>query len=145
MQFFQQDRLQKNKKGFSLIEILLIVAAAGIIIILMDSLPNSINLISKSRQQSVAREIMTKIIEDKRSIAYINLSNTLPEGENITDPRLSLLPAASGKIKIIDCQPSICTNAENAKQVTVTINWTTQGKPQMAKIDTIISEGGLNQ
>ena len=146
MQFSQPALLKNEKEGFSLVELLLTISAVGFLVLLLGSIPNSVNLIGKSRQQSLAREIISKEIEDKRAISYINLST----GETpISDLRINLLPGGAGKILIEDCSPVssplLCPNSEAIKQMTVTVTWKTAGKNQEAKVQTIIAEGGLNQ
>lgn len=143
MQFSRPGRLKKTEgNGFSFVELLLVIAAVGFLVVLLGSIPNSLNLIGKSKHESLAREILSKEIEDKRNITYANL--VLGE-TNISDSRLVLLPSGEGKTLIEDCNPSICTNGENAKQVTVTVTWKEAGKLQTAKIKTLTGEGGLNQ
>ena len=128
--------------GFSLIELLLLITAVGFLVILIGSLPNSIQLIGRSKHQSIVREIIAKQIEDKRAVTYINLT---PGETSITDQRLSLLPEGSGKTLIEECDASICQNSEGVKQITVTVTWKEAGKLQTTKIKTLIAEGGLNQ
>lgn len=131
-----------KEKGVSLIESLLVVVVVGTIVVLMANIPNAMGLISKSRQLSLAREIASKQIEDKRAINYVNLVNdSLP----ISDSRINFLPKGSGTVMVEDCDPGICTNSENIKQVTVTINWSENNKNQSISLKTFIGEGGLNQ
>jgi len=157
MRFLARDKLVSNKGsacsprggagrqvGVSLVELLLVVVAVGMLVALMGSIPNSVGLISRSKHQSLAREIALKQIEDKRATAYANLTPTAPTGDPFTDSRLSLLPGGSGKITIADCG-SICTNNEHIKQLTVEVDWKDGGKSQSVQIKSMIAEGGLNQ
>ncbi len=130
----------KSQKGTSLVEIIVVIAVVGFLVILVSSLPNSINLITKAKHLSIAREVIAKEIENQRSIQYINLVN----GE-VSDPRLKLLPSSSGNVLIEDCNPSICTNGEITKVVTITVSWKESGKDTSTKVKTFISEGGLNK
>lgn len=131
-----------NKEtGVSLIESLLVVVIIGSVVTLIASIPNSLMLISKSKYVSIAREIASKQIEDKRIISYFNLVN---DNSPITDSRLSLLPAGSGTVVVEDCSPQICTNGEHIKVVTVTVNWL-DTKLQVITLKTMIGEGGINQ
>lgn len=134
--------MKNLKNGFSLIELLLVIIVIGASVFLLASLPNALNLISKSNHMSLAREIASKQLEDKRSINYINLVN---DTSNITDPRLSLLPQASGTVNVDDCEVTICTNSEHIKKITVTINWKDNNKIQTVTLNTFIGEGGINQ
>ena len=130
------------KKGVSLIELLLVVTTVGFLIFLVGNIPNSINLVGKAGRQSLAREIASKQIEDKRAIQYVNLAN----GESsVSDVRLSSLPFASGEVIVSDCDPSICNHGENAKKVMVTITWKESTQTETITLETLIGEGGLNQ
>lgn len=134
-----------TQTGVSLAETLMIILALGFIVLLLSNLPNSMNLINKSKHLSLAREIATKQIENRRAIKYINL---VPEESTISatvDPRISLLPNGSGTVVVKDCDAAICTNDERIKQVAVTVNWTENSKTQKVNLKTFIGEGGLNQ
>lgn len=132
----------EKENGFSLIESLLIVVIIGSVVFLIASLPNAMMLIGKSRHLSLAREIAAKQIEDKRTINYSNLVN---DNSPIADPRLSLLPEGDGTVEVEDCDPSICTQGENIKQVMVTVRWQDNNKLQTITLKTMIGEGGINQ
>ncbi len=139
MEFRQRIR---NLEGSSLVEVLMVIAAISILIILIASFPNSMNLVSKSQHQSLAREIAAKQIEDLRNLSYVNL--VLGETQ-ILDSRVSLLPSGNGKIIVENCDPDICVNDENTKTVTVTVLWKEATKDQKIEINTLISEGGLSK
>lgn len=131
-----------HQRGVSLVETILVVLAIGFIVILMANLPNALGLVTKARHISLAKEIAAKQIEDKRAISYINLANgTSP----ISDSRLSLLPLGAGIMEVVDCNPTICTNAEPIKHVKVTVSWKDNLKEQNISLETFIGEGGLNQ
>jgi len=131
-----------KRNGVSLIELLLVVTTVGFLIFLVGNIPNSINLVGKAGRQSLAREIASKQIEDKRAIQYVNLAN----GESsVSDVRLSSLPFASGEVIVSDCDPSICNHEENAKKVMVTITWKESTQTETVTLETLIGEGGLNQ
>lgn len=131
-----------DQRGVSLIESLLVIVIIGSIVFLIASLPNSLMLVGKSRHISLAREIALKQIEDKRTINYSNLAN---DNSVITDSRLGLLPGGSGTVAVLDCDPSVCTNGEHIKQVTVTVFWKDNDKTQTITLKTMIGEGGINQ
>lgn len=130
------------KNGFSLVEILLVIAGIGFLIILMAALPNSVNLITHSKYQSLAREIAAKQIETVREQSYANLALGT---EELSDQRINLLPAGSGVKAVEDCDPAICTQSELVKKVTVSINWIQEGSTKQIKLVTFVSDGGLNQ
>lgn len=132
----------KNKHGGSLIELLLVIVLLGIVVVLMANLPNAMMLVNKSKYMGLAREVVAKQLESKRQIAYSNLAN---DSSPIADPRIALLPQGNGTIVVEDCDVSICTNSEDVKKVTVTVNWTENSKNQQVILQTLIGQGGLNQ
>lgn len=137
--------MKNNKNGFSLIEILLVLAGVGFLIILLSALPNSIKLVSWARDQSLAREIAAKQIETTRDQSYINLALGTQTLDKTTDPRFELLPSGSGQKTIENCDIQICTQSEHVKKITVTINWAQEGDIKHVQLVTFIAEGGLNQ
>ena len=145
MQFSQPVLLKSDQRGVSLAELLLVIVAVVFLVLLLGSIPGSVNLIGRSRQQSIAREIIAREIENKRSVTYINLT---PGETQINDSRLGFLPGGEGKTIISDCDPlespAICPNGESIKQITVIVSWKTAGKDTAVKVQTLISEGGLN-
>lgn len=134
--------MTKFQKGSSLVEILLVIVTVTTMVFLIANIPNAINLMNKSKHLSIAREIATKQIEDKRNINYANLVN---DASPINDPRLISLPKGAGTITVEDCGLTICTNEEHIKQVTATITWQDNNKTQTTTLKTMIGEGGLNQ
>ncbi len=134
-----------NTRGVSLVESILVVVMLGIIILLMANLPNAMGLINKSKHLSLAREIASKQIEEKRETPYANLVSDPDNPSAILDSRFSLLPNGSGSVKIEDCSSQICTNLEPVKQITVTVSWKEMSKDQIVTLKTFIAEGGLNQ
>lgn len=131
-----------NERGISLVESLLIIVAVGLLVFLLANLPNSINLITKSKNLSLTREIAAKQIEDKRNINYANLVN---DNSPLSDPRLSLLNKGGGTVVVEDCDPTICINSESIKKITVTVTWEERNIQQTVSLNTFIGEGGLNQ
>ncbi len=132
----------RSQRGVSLVESLLVIVAVSAIVLLMVNLPNVINLMNKSNHLSLAREIGLKQLEDKRTTSYINLVNGTT---TISDTRVGMLPQGAGTVIVADCDPSICTNSEHLKKITVSVSWKDNNKQQNFKIDTFIGEGGLNQ
>lgn len=131
-----------DEQGVSLVESLLVVVIIGTIVYLLAGIPNALMLIGKSKHLSLAREIAVKQVEDKRNISYSNLAN---DNSPISDSRLSLLPQGAGTVEVADCNPAVCTQGENIKQVTVVVNWQDNNKNQEVILKTMIGEGGVNQ
>ncbi|MBI2601182.1 prepilin-type N-terminal cleavage/methylation domain-containing protein [Candidatus Daviesbacteria bacterium] len=140
MNFFRKNLFPQ--RGFSLIEIMLAISTISILIILIASFPNAINLVTKSQHQSLAREIISKQIEDLRSLSYINLS--LGETQ-LLDSRLSLLPNGNGKVLVESCDGTTCSNNEKTKKITVRVSWKEGSRTQDVNVSTLISEGGLSK
>lgn len=130
-----------NEEGVSLIESLLVIVVVFSIVFLLASLPNALNLINKSKHLSLATKIASKQIEDKRDIKYRDLINGT---STIEDPRLRELPEGLGTIEIGPCEPAICTNEEQVKQVNIQVSWQDSSKTQTVTLETLISKGGLN-
>lgn len=132
----------KPESGVSLLESLLVVVVVGMTVVLMANIPNALGLITKSRNLSLAREIVAKQLEDKRAISFANLvTDTTP----ISDTRISLLPEGAGTVTVADCDPLICTNGEHLKKISIILSWKDNNKTQTINLDTFIGEGGLNQ
>lgn len=135
-----------NEKGVSLLESLLVVVILGIMAVLLANIPNALGLITKSRHLSLAREIASKQIEDKRATNYANLAD---DASPISDSRISLLPQGNGSLLVESCNsetnPQVCPNGEQLKIITVTITWKENNKNQSVSLKTLIGEGGLNQ
>lgn len=128
---------KKEQRGTSLIEVLLAVVTLSGLAFLLSNIPNSINLVTKSQHLSLVREVATKVIEDKRQIAFSNLTN---DSSVITDSRLSLLPQGNGNVLVEDCNIQICHNGESVKHLVVTINWKEGAKNEQVKMETLISQ-----
>lgn len=129
-----------TEKGSGLVELLVVISLVGFLVILIASLPNSLNLMSKAKHLSIAREIATKSLESSRSLQYINLASG-----PIIDNRLKSLPTGNGDILIEDCIDPVCTNGENAKIVTISVTWKDNNKDAKVSLKTVIAEGGLNK
>lgn len=127
-------------KGFTLLEIVIVVMVIGAIIMVVLGLPTSMNSVSKSKRAAAALEIAQKKVEDLRISGYANLVNSTTP---VSDPRLLLLPQAVGSVDIEDCPIGICTNNEPVKKVIVKINWQEQQDLKDVTLNTFISEGGL--
>lgn len=136
------QRVKSQSRGESLIEVLLVIVVLASIVALMVNLPNAMMLISKSKHLGMAREIATKQLESKRQISFDNLAN---DDSPISDPGIALLPQGNGTVVVEDCGESICTNSEEIKKVTVTINWIENNKNQQVILSTLIGQGGLSQ
>lgn len=129
-----------DQKGFSLIEVMLVVVLVGFMVLIMANLPSALGLIGGSKHESLARDIASKKIEEVRNQGYDNLAN----GQSaIQDSRLIELIGGSAQSLIEDCPLTVCSNNEQIKKVTVTVSWLEQGQPKSVTIATFVAKGGL--
>jgi len=133
---------KKYEQGISLIELILVVIAAGVLALLVASLPSSIQSIRNSGNTSLAREIASKKLDYFRKQPYANLSNGV---NNFTDPSLSKLPSPAAEYEIEDCPIAVCTAGEEAKEIKVKISWKESGITKNLELSTLVAEGGLGQ
>ncbi len=129
-----------TQKGFSLVELLLVVLVAGIILMVLSNLTPTFNLLKTSSQENTSRQIVAKKIEDIRSEGYDSLANG---SSSFSDNLLNQLPQSSALTIIEDCPANICLNNEPIKKVTIEISWNENNKPQKFSATTLISKGGL--
>ena len=126
--------------GFSLVEIIIGVFIVGLIVIVINQIPNAINLVTSSQSESKIREVAAKKMEDVRLSGYDNLANgTTP----INDSRLGDLANVSAFTVISDCPNQICTGGELVKQIKITISWNENNNPKTYQLTTLVGKDGL--
>ncbi len=130
----------KKQLGFSIIEIILVIAVTGAIVLVLANLPASINLIGKSGHESIAQQIAQQTVENLRGTGYANLGKGTVQ---IVDNRLSKLPGGAASRIIEDCPAAICQPDEKTYKVTITVSWSEKTEPRSVILTTMISEGGL--
>lgn len=131
-----------GQKGFSFVEILLVIMVVGLIVSLISNLPNTVSLISVSRRDSIAKDIATKEIENIRLKGFDNLGSI--GTSSFSDSRLNQLDSSSATLTIADCPGDICKNGEtDVKQITVTLTWREKNQTRSINLATLISKGGL--
>jgi len=129
-----------NENGFSLVEVIIGLFLIGMIIVVISYLPNTINLVTNSQNETKVREVVAKKLEDVRIGGYSSLENgTTP----ITDAKLNGLSGFQASQVITDCPLEICVSGELVKKVTMTVSWSENGSPKTFQIVTLISSGGL--
>lgn len=132
--------MKLNKLGFSLTEIVIVIALAGVIVIVLANIPATLGLIGQSNHQSLANQIIDMKIEDLRSQGFENLGNGT---STITDTRLNQLPGSSSEVVIEDCPLAVCTNSEEVKKITVKVTWNEAKGSKEVKVVTFVGKGGL--
>lgn len=131
-----------SEQGVSLVEIVMVIVALGFLILLIANLPSSFNLISRSRHQSLAKDVALRKIDSLRKQGYSNLVDGV---NTFVDNDLVTLSSPSASYVISDCVAPVCTNAELAKQISVVVNWNESGDNKKVELSTIVSSGGLGQ
>lgn len=126
------------QSGVSLLEVLMVLATVSVLVFLVGSIPNSINLINKSGHLSLVKEISIKKLEELKKKDYASLTD-----ENIVDNRLKMLPNGAGTVTVTDCDISVCPDGESVKKIVVNVSWTENGKDQTFKIESLITQGGI--
>lgn len=132
----------RNEHGISLIELILVVVAVGVLALLVSSLPSSIQSIRNSGNTSLAREIASKELDFLRKQPYSNLSNGT---NNFTDNSLSKLTFPTAEYQIEDCPLEVCALGEEAKTVNVKVSWLESGITKSLELGTLVAKGGLGQ
>lgn len=133
---------EKYEKGISLVELILVVVALGVLALLVAALPSSIQSIRNSGNTSQAREVASKQLDYLRKQTYANLSNGM---NSFTDEDLLKLPSPTATYDIEDCPLEICTSGEIAKIIKVNVTWIESGNEKKLELQTLVSEGGLAQ
>lgn len=128
------------QSGFSLVELILVIAVAIMILAVLTNFTPAMGLITTSGHETTAREITAKRIEQIRAQGYDNLANgTSP----ISDSKISSLPQGAASTTVADCPGNVCTQNEPIKYVTIQVSWNENNKPVNFSVNTLISKGGL--
>lgn len=143
MQFSQQAQLiNKKEDGVTLLEVLVVTAAIGFMVLIIASVPTSVYLINQSRNTSLARDIISQKIDVLRKQGYVNLANGKTP---FTDPAMTNLAKPSAYYQIEDCPSNICSIGLKVKQLTVHVDWQEKDSTKSAEVSTLVSEGGIGQ
>lgn len=129
-----------KSKGFSLIEVVIVVFLTGVIVLVIANIPQAIRLVTSSQAESKVREVVAKKVEDIRLSGYDNLVNGTT---SLDDPRLNDLPGLLASTVISDCPAEVCTGGELAKKVSITVSWQENNEPKTYQVNTLVSKGGL--
>lgn len=138
--FFQKKVNFNQKKGFSLIEIVVVLALAGFLFFILSGIPSIFKLTTSSNYLSLAKEAADRKMEEVRSEGYDALSVGTT---TFTDSKIQTLPQVSATLKVEECPQEICTNSENILQVSIAISWTQDGQQKAFNTSTLIAKGGL--
>lgn len=131
-----------KERGASLIELVLVIAIIGFLVLIINSIPSSIANINRSRHISQARDVASKKLESLRKQGYSSLASGTG---SFSDPALSSLPSSSTTYTIEDCPSSVCTNSEHVKQITAVVYWKEGQENKNVSLVTLVGEGGLEQ
>jgi hypothetical protein len=132
----------KNQKGISLVEVVVVLATIGFLVLIIANVPSSLVSINKSRQTALAEEIASRKIESLRNTGFVDLAQGVSE---FSDPDLFSLPSAQAEFEVTECPLEICSMGEDAKILQVRVFWGDFGNEHKVSLETLISEGGIAQ
>ncbi|RJP46033.1 MAG: type II secretion system protein [Armatimonadetes bacterium] len=137
-------RILKDAKGFSLIELVLVVAMISFIALLINNLPSALASVNRSRHTSIAREAAERQLESLRRWPFDQLTLGVYQFD---DTDLSQLSEVDAFYEVENCPAQICAWEESEmskpKAVTVKVTWKETGKLQTVNLVTLVSQGGV--
>lgn len=119
------ERLKKDKKGFTLVELIVVIVIIGILLAIL--VPGMFKYIQKAKDK--------QILVDART-AYLDIQMAAQEayGANgITGADVE--KAFEAQLQNVDNEIKVTVTADNAKPVTVTVNIPENGKLSFVDID----------
>jgi len=121
-----------NKKGFTLLEVVISIAIIAGLFMLYIAVIGNIYLAKTVRQKDIALKIASHKIEELRANGY----DSLPATGSFSDNNLSSLNSGTGSMTISDYNSS-------TKQVQVTVSWKDfSGDNQSVSLSTLIVQSG---
>jgi len=131
---------KKRKGGFTLIEVLITIFILAIVLMtLVSAFIYGYNLLSRTKQVSLATQIAQEEIETIRNMPYDNI---LALGSSFTNERLSDLLNGQG-VLAIEAVPGDTTG--NIKKLTASVRWTFKGQQMRKDIVTYVTREGINK
>ena len=125
--------LKNQKKGFSIIEIIISLSIIGVLFVLYGLINRTLVFNQEVKYQEVALRIVRTEIETLRALPYASLPSAGP----FTNPMLANLPQGTGII-------SVAAYNSELKSITATVSWTGPGaSTRSVSVDTLIGQGGL--
>lgn len=135
-------KAKHHQKGFSLVEIIIVISIIGLLVLLISNLPAAITTNTNSRNRSIALDVAGKKMDSLRKQTYSNLTNG---SSQFTDSALDDIPQAAATYSIEDCPQVVCTNSEDAKRIKIEVTWNESGETYSVNLETIITKGGIGQ
>lgn len=131
--------MQKHRKGFTLIEILIVCAVMGLTIIaLLQVFISSLNLTIQAKETSIAIDDLKDTLEKIKNVPFSDLSTTFPDGNSINQNIIGGFSLQGESIVIR--YPSGTT--ADPLHIRAQINWTGKDKrPYLQTINTIRTRG----
>lgn len=122
-------------RGFTLIEILVVVGIIGVIAVILQLSISEGRLIKVAKSQEIALRVATNKLEDIRAGGYDNV----PATGSFADSQLSLLASSSASVTTTDANAA-------TKKIIVTVTWKEPGvaAQQTVTLSSLITNtGGL--
>jgi prepilin-type N-terminal cleavage/methylation domain-containing protein len=132
--------MAKKKGGFTLIEVLITIFILAIVLMtLVSAFIYGYNLLSRTKQVSLATQIAQEEIETIRNMPYDNI---LALGSSFTNERLSDLFNGQG-VLAIEAVPG--DTSGNIKKITASVRWKFKGQQMRKDIVTYVTREGINK
>lgn len=122
-------------RGFTLIEILVVVGIIGVIAVVLQLALSEGRLIAVAKGQEIALRIATNKLEDLRAGGY----DTIPTSGTFSDTQLATLASSTAVLTVTD------VNA-GTKQIVITVSWREPGVTSLQTVtlsSLITNTGGL--
>ncbi len=137
-------KLPNSQKGFSLIEIVLVLLIIFFLILLIANIPTSLAAITRSKNTSLAKDIAGKEMDFLRRQAYESLSLT-EEPVTFNDVRLQELPQSNAVYEIKSCSSEVCISEEEIKEIRILVTWEESKEAKQVELNTLVGSGGIGQ
>jgi prepilin-type N-terminal cleavage/methylation domain-containing protein len=132
--------MAKKKGGFTLIEVLITIFILAVVLMtLVSAFIYGYNLLSRTKQVSLATQIAQEEIETIRNMPYDNI---LALGSSFTNERLSDLFNGQG-VLAIEAVPG--DTSGNIKKITASVRWKFKGQQMRKDIVTYVTREGINK
>lgn len=135
-----------GKKAFSLIEVLFAVAIVGVLVVtLYIAMANSIPMVRSCQENEIVTQILTEKLDTIRLYNWTQITNTWVPNKFIVgiDPlNTNSMPYYTGTVSIVEA-PIAEPYKSELLQVTVTVDWLSNQRPQSQSMVTYVAKYGL--
>ncbi|OGE76806.1 MAG: hypothetical protein A3C85_03285 [Candidatus Doudnabacteria bacterium RIFCSPHIGHO2_02_FULL_48_21] len=122
--------------GFSLVELIVALAVVMVAILLFGVAVSSLPVIKGTRNRNIAYHAAAQKIEELRNTPFASL----PGSGSFSYPILSSLASSTAQLTV-----SNYLGDSEIKQAIVVVSWFENSGTQSVRLDTLISNSGLNE